>query len=45
MTANDLDAGRLVAEVGIAPLQLLEYIVLRLTVSSEVLVQLEAGRG
>ena len=45
MTTNDLDAGRLVAEVGIAPLQPLEYIVLRLTVASEVLVQLEAGRG
>ena len=45
MTQNDLDAGRLVAEVGIAPVLPLEYLVLRLSVATEVLVQLERRHG
>ncbi len=45
MTQNDLDHGRLIAEIGVAPSQPLEYLVLQLSVESEVLVQLEGSHG
>ncbi|MEV5967189.1 phage tail sheath subtilisin-like domain-containing protein [Kribbella sp. NPDC051952] len=45
MTNTDLDNGRLIAEIGVAPSQPLEYLVLQLSVESEVLVQLEGSHG
>ena len=43
MTRTDLDNGRLVALVGVAPSEPIEYIVLRLALDGVATVQLEAG--
>jgi hypothetical protein len=41
MSANDLDNGRLLAEIGVAPSEPLEYLLLRLSVTSEVSLSVE----
>jgi uncharacterized protein len=41
MSANDLDNGRLIAEIGVAPSEPLEYLLLRLSVTAELSLSLE----
>ncbi len=45
MTRNDLDNGRLVALVGVAPAEPVEYIVLRLSIEREATARVEVSRG
>jgi hypothetical protein len=45
MSANDLDNGRLIAEIGVAPSEPLEYLLLRLSVTAEVSLSVERVSG